>query len=174
MLQGKRVVLRPVRQEDADELAVLANDAEIAARTLQIPHPYGIEDAHRFLLSATLQMERGVAHIFAITRGANSRPIGVIGLGEFQKLERRAEVGFWVGRPYWNQGFVTEALHLVVGFAFAGLKLHRVVGEVFAWNAASCRVFEKCGFRHEGTLRDHRYKQGAWITCEIYGRLESD
>ena len=174
VLQGKHVAVRPVRLEDALDLAPLANDPEIAAHTLQIPHPYTLDDANRFVLAAHLQMREGSAYVFAITLRGSDTPIGIIGLGGFRETDRRAEVGFWIGREFWNRGYVTEALTLVVEFSFGRLNLHKVEGEVFAWNAASCRVFEKCGFKHEGTRRDHRYKQGQWITCEIYGRVADE
>lgn len=170
LVRGDRLLLRLVRLEDAIDLVALVNDPEIAANTLRIPHPYTLEDSMTFMALALEQMRQGVAIVFAMTQRGNDRPLGILGLGGFRHEARRVEIGYWIGRDHWNQGYATEAVNFAVDFCFRRLRLHKVAAEVFAWNAASRRVLEKCGFRHEGILRDHHYKDGQWITCDLFGR----
>jgi len=87
---------------------------------------------------------------------------------------RRAELGYWIGRPWWGNGFATEAARAVVGQAFAGLGLARVFAHHFVSNPASGRVMQKIGMRQEGVLRRHVIKWGRCEDLVVYGILPDD
>jgi len=152
-LRTERLVLRPFVLTDATTVQRLAGAREIADTTLTIPHPYlaGMAEAwiatHR---DAWQQQERGT---FAITT-ENDGVIGAIGL-HFRPVHRRAELGYWIGRPFWNHGFATEAARAVIRFGFEALELNRIHASHLTRNPASGRVLLKAGMQFEGTLRQH-------------------
>ena len=86
----------------------------------------------------------------------------------------RAELGYWIGVPFWGQGHATEAVAAVLAFGFGPLGLHRIHATVFPRNPASARVLEKSGFRREGLLRGYARKEGAFEDLVMYARLRTD
>ncbi len=86
----------------------------------------------------------------------------------------RAELGYWVGKPFWGHGFATEAGRAAVAFAFDTLELKRVFASAIAENAASKRVLEKIGMRHEGVQRAHICRFGVTSDLELYGVLRGE
>jgi RimJ/RimL family protein N-acetyltransferase len=87
---------------------------------------------------------------------------------------QRAELGYWVGKSYWNHGYCTEAARAVVRFAFEDLGLRRVFAQRYRRNPASGRVMQKAGMRHEGTLRQHAVKWDVVDDIEVYGVLHEE
>jgi len=144
-LVGDQCSLRPFRREDEPSVASLANNRAIA-RNLgdEFPHPYTLEDAREWI-SARLADPEPATHL-AIEVGGDA--VGGIGLGTHgHQPARVAEVGYWLGEPYWGRGIASEALRLFRDYAFARFELHRLFACVVGWNRASARVLEKTGFR---------------------------
>lgn len=145
VLAGDRLTLRPLTEVDLPALAALANDKELAKRTARIPHPYSIEDAQVFF-----EMQRqGRERVFAIERKADGAFLGMIGLMP-QDGGAPPSMGFWLGRPHWNQGYMTEAIGVVLDYAFGELVVVAVRAEAFLDNPASKRVQEKAGMTYIG------------------------
>jgi RimJ/RimL family protein N-acetyltransferase len=86
----------------------------------------------------------------------------------------RAELGYWIGVPYWGNGYATEASRTLVKYGFETLGLHRIFASHVVRNSASARVLRKIGMRHEGCQRGHILKWGEFLDLEIYGMLASD
>lgn len=167
-IPGNRLILREFRFSDADDLVRLANDRDVW-RNLRdkFPHPYTLADAHGFLAHAT---SMGVGHLFVIE--ADGKFAGGCGLHLQEDVYRRtAEIGYWLGRPFWGQGLATDAVRTLTAYAFDEYDLVRLWAGVFAWNPASCRVLEKCGYELEGRLRDAVWKDGALTDQMMYARL---
>ena len=99
--------------------------------------------------------------------------IGAIGLTIHQRF-RRAELGFWIGREYWNHGYCTEAAQMVIDYGFRRLSLNRIHSHHFGRNPASGRVLVKIGMSREGLLRQHVLKEGRFEDSVAYGILRSD
>jgi len=136
VLATERLILRAPCFEDARPIAALANDRRIAENTLRIPHPYGLADAQSFITAANAP---GGEIVFLIaTRGGT-----VIG-------EEAPEIGYWLGVPFWGQGYATEAVRAVIDHAFGDLGYDVLVGGARVSNPASRRVLEKCGFQWTG------------------------
>lgn len=171
-LETERLLLRGFRADDAPRVQVLAGEREIAATTSLIPHPYPDGEATRWIGSHAESFVEGRSVALAITRREDNLLIGAIGL-EFHTKHRRAEVGYWVGKEYWGQGYATEALRAVILYGFQR-GVHRIWAEHFAHNPASGRVMQKAGMRHEGTLRHHMVKWEDPVDCEVYGILDTD
>ena len=98
---------------------------------------------------------------------------GGVGL-RIESDHRRAELGYWIGVPYWGDGYATEASRALVDYGFGTLGLHRIFASHFANNPASARVLRKIGMRHEGSLRAHVLKWGEFLNLEMYGMVVSD
>lgn len=155
-----RLVLRPMRLSDAPAIAALAGDRRIYEYTLLIPHPYREEHATRWIATHRRGWEAGQHAHFAITRREDGTVVGGIGLVGISAVHRHAEVGYWIGVPFWRAGYATEAAGAIVEFGLRTLGLHRVSAFYFPGNEASGRVLEKIGMRREGVCRQDRFKDG--------------
>jgi RimJ/RimL family protein N-acetyltransferase len=149
VLTTPRLELRAVRADDTNDIITLANDFDIARRLTRMPHPYEPGDA-RYFIEHVLPNEA----VWALIRKADGAFMGVISLMPRGK-EGAVIVGYWLGRDYWGQGYMTEAATEVVRFAFETLKLSHLQSGHFADNAGSAAVLEKLGFVAVG--KSHQY-----------------
>lgn len=160
--------VRSYREDDAEALARYANNRRVW-RNLNdfFPHPYTVNDAKQWIaLTQREQPERN----FAIA--SQTEPIGAIGLKLRDNVSRHtAEIGYWLGEPFWGQGIATAALRATTNFAFAHFDLARLEAYVFEWNPASCRVLEKAGYTQEARLRKAVYKDGQLIDQFLYAKI---
>jgi RimJ/RimL family protein N-acetyltransferase len=173
-LRGPGVYLLPVTLRDADSLYRHIRDKAIAEWTAGIPYPYPRAAMTQFLRRAIRMMRAGERFVFAIRRYDDEEPVGVVDLHNLNLELRSAEIGYWLGRAFWNRGIMTQAVKLLLGFAFDRLKLHRVLVRHFEGNEASRRVIEKCWFRREGLEREVLHRRGRWHDLIRYGLLEQE
>jgi len=172
-LETERLLLRPFRLDDASEVQRLAGAQEVAAMTLAVPYPYPDGAAEEWISTHEAAFERGEAVDFAVVLRERDELAGAIGLG-LEREHDRAELGYWVGVPYWNRGYATEAAAAVLAYAFETLGLRRVYAFHFSRNPASGRVLQKIGMTHEGTRRAHTLKWGEYLDNEAYGILRAE
>lgn len=142
-LESANLRLRTVAESDLDALVRLAGDAEIAKQTAEIPHPYGEGDGRLFIAKATEPLSLSGRLVFAIER---RREPGLIGCIAFIDRADVADVGYWIGRPFWREGYATEAVQALLRLIFRGFSYERAEAEVLADNPASERVLTKAGF----------------------------
>lgn len=173
MLSTDRLLLRPFRMSDAPDVQRLAADYDVAKGTLVIPHPYPDGEAERWI--ASLQRDENAVAVatFAIILRAEGRVIGSIGL-DIAPEHHQARMSYWLGQPYWNRGYGTEAVRAVLLHGFQQLRLHRIYAPHFRTNPASGRVLQKVGMRYEGRLREHYLRFGQYIDVELYGLLQQE
>ncbi len=169
VLETARLALRAFCESDIPELVPLIGAREVAATTLRIPHPYEETHAREFL--ASVPKENGLR--LAIRLRSDGRLCGGIGLHP-QMEHRRAELGYWIGVPYWRNGYATEAAQAVVRHGFEHSKLNCIFASHFRQNAASGNVLRKIGMRHEGCLRQAVLKWGEFIDLEMYSILREE
>lgn len=172
-LRTMRLILRPMEPADAPEVQRLAGDRAVADMTMRIPHPYPDGVAEQWIGRQAEAWRCGES----LDLGAvltDGQFIGVIGLTGFSAEHEHAELGYWIGRPWWGQGYCTEAARALLRWAFETLGLHRVHAQHFRRNPASGRVMQKLGMRREGTLRQHVRKWGAFEDLEVYGLLRGE
>jgi RimJ/RimL family protein N-acetyltransferase/uncharacterized protein (DUF952 family) len=172
-LETERLRLRPFTLADAPEVQRLAGERDIAATTLNIPHPYPDGAAEQWILSHQLQFVEGAIVNFAMTLKSDGRLVGAISLG-LRPEYQRAELGYWAGKPYWGQGYTTEAARAVLAYGFEQLGLSRIYAVHFSTNPASGRVMQKIGMTYEGELREHILKWGVFHSLSQYGILRQD
>lgn len=142
--------VRSFRETDAADLAQHANNRKVWLQLRdRFPHPYSVDDARGFIAfarGATPESE------FAIT--VDDLPLGAIGAILRDDVERySAEVGYWLGEPYWGCGIATRVLAAFTRFAFEAWELERLYAIPLASNTASCRVIKKVGYQLEGRMR---------------------
>lgn len=163
-------LLRPWRPEDIDSLVAHANDYDIAKNmTDKFPYPYTREHGMNFIAFATKDIP---AHIFAIE--INGQAVGGIGIHpQKDVLRKNAELGYWLGKPYWGQGVITRAIQQMVAFAFNTYDITRIFARPFGSNKASQRVLEKAGFMLEARISNSIFKNGMY-TDELIYAVRSD
>ncbi len=138
------LTIEPTDRQHAPAIQRLATHPDIAATTL-MPHPYPDDGAIRFIEDRVLPgRETGTHYAFVMKNG--DEVVGHISLKDVNRAQAKAEVGYWVGRPFWGHGYGTAALRLVLAFAFETLGLDYVYAHVLAYNPGSGRVLEKNGF----------------------------
>lgn len=172
-LMSNRLLLRQMTLVDAADVQRLAGDRAVAATTSLIPHPYPDGAAEQWIASQAEERAKGTGAVWAITRREDQAFVGAVGLNINTECNH-AELGYWIGVPYWNKGYVTEACRLALDYAFTQRGLRRVHAHHFASNAASGRVMQKLGMTCEGTLRQHFRKWGEYVDCVFYGILSEE
>jgi len=168
-LETARLRLRSYCEDDIAELLPLIGTREVAATTLRIAHPYTEQDARVFF---ALAQESDKVWL-AVTLRSDGRLIGGIGL-RIDEPHRHAELGYWLGVPYWGKGYATEAAREMLRYGFNDLRLHRIFASHFKQNAASGRILKKLGMRYEGCQREHLRKWDQFVDSELYGILRHE
>ena len=163
-----RLILRPLTAGDAELIAPLIADPEVATRTASIPYPNSLADAQSWVARVMSRDKEEAAARVAILRRSDGAFMGVVGL--LYDAERAAELGYWMGRAFWGQGYATEAVARLLRFGFEEAALERVEAGAFADNAASIRVLEKAGYVREGHLRQSAIKDGVIADQYLYAR----
>jgi RimJ/RimL family protein N-acetyltransferase len=183
-LETERLVLRAPRLADAEALATLINDRRIAENTATVPHPYTLADAEKFITSAT---EAADTASFLIT-ARDGTLLGGCGVGSLRGdgslRGGPPEIGYWIGVPFWGNGFATEAARAVIDHAFVALGHDAIRGGARVSNPASRRVMEKCGFQWTGVeliriraissaapIDRFRLDRGLWASLKSWGKV---
>ncbi|MBI5116312.1 GNAT family N-acetyltransferase [Candidatus Poribacteria bacterium] len=172
-LQTARLNLRPFDLSDARDVQRLAGEKAIADTTLNIPHPYEDGMAEEWISSHQPKFEAGELANFAIVLREDRALIGSLGLVICQRFDR-AVLGYWIGRPYWNNGYCTEAGQAILQYGFETLNLNRICASHLTRNPASGRVMKKLGMIHEGHARQHAKKWDIYEDLEFYGMIRAD
>lgn len=163
-MSGKRkIILRPLKDSDKTVLSELANNKKIWDNVRDLlPFPYTVNDAISFInqtKSENPQMN------FAIEYDGNL--CGVIGLNAQQDVYKKtAEIGYWIGEPFWGKGIATEAVSLMTEYGLDELGYIRLYTGVFSFNKASMKVLVKNGYQLEGIFKNAIYKNGQ--VCDEY------
>ena len=146
----EKIKIRPLNSSDKTELANLANNEKIGDNLRDnFPYPYNEKDADYFI---KLTEKENPKQNFGVLY--NGKLCGVIGLIIQKDVYRKsAEIGYWIGEPYWGIGIATKVVELITDYAFNTLDLNRIFAGVFEFNIASMKVLEKNGFKKEGYLK---------------------
>jgi RimJ/RimL family protein N-acetyltransferase len=172
-LQTDRLILREFALVDAPEVQRLVGEWEVTRTLLIVPHPYEEGMAREWIATHRPAYEAGERVTWAVTLRKEGALLGSITL-HLQPLHDNAELGYWIGKPYWGCGYATEAAQEVVRYGFEDLGLHRIHANHFGSNPASGEVMRKVGMSPEGVRPEH-YKK--WETYEDrvdYGLLARD
>lgn len=169
IIQGKNLVLAKPRLKDQDSIYENINDWEVIKWLTRVPWPYKKKDALDFIRKSFVQRRKGNSYPFVIFY--QDELVGTIAVSNIDKNNKKAEVGYWLGRRHWGKGIAPEALKLICNFAFRDLKLHRLYADVLEGNNPSCRVLEKAGFFKEGVFKQALKRRGRYYDRYLYGKL---
>jgi len=175
ILVNDQVHLSPFCPADVPALIEHLNDRDVYDRTLRIPFPYTAKDADEWLqLLAQVARQQGRPVHWAI-RTVEDALIGGCGFEGLQVgKSHRAEVGYWLAKPFWGRGIMTAVVRRLCRCAFEEFGLMKITAHVFPHNPASARVLEKCGFQQEGFLRKHFVKEGRFIDARLFALLRGE
>lgn len=155
---------------DAADLAMVLSNKKVQDNLRDgLPYPYREEDGMDFI-SSMLSADENDTFAFAIT--ADNKVIGSIVVSR-QGHRRTGELGYCIAEEYWGRGITTEAVKQICGYVFDKSDIVCVFAEPFAYNAASCRVLEKAGFRYEGISKNSAIKNGKIIDTRMYALLRT-
>lgn len=175
-LYTERLLLRPLKVTDAPIVQNLAGKREIAETTIAIPHPYEDGMAEEWIKSHQKINDQSREYPFAITIKEGRTKGALIGIVAIipRRPHKKAEIGYWIGLPYWSQGYCTEAAARIVAFGFEEFEYQRMYAHCFSRNIASARVLEKIGMTREGCLRQDIYKWDRFEDIYIYSILRHE
>ena len=169
---GHGLRLSEFQRSDIDVLVEYLGDRDIYDLTLRIPHPYPTADATSWPSIVEKATKQNGQPVNWAIRSEAGKSIGGVGFdGLVMGRSHRAEIGYWLARPFWGRGIMSATVQAVCRHAFENLGLAKIVGHTFSFNTASARVLEKCGFESEGYLRRHYLKDGKFIDARAYGLL---
>jgi RimJ/RimL family protein N-acetyltransferase len=168
-LKTARLTLRPFTLADAPAVQQLASAYEVALNTLSIPHPYPEGAAAAWIATHQADYDADRIHHFALDDGQVAGSMGLM-----MKGDRIAEIGYWIGVPFWGRGYATEAAREVIRYGFEDCSLLRIFAGIFTRNPASGRVLQKVGMQYEGTLRHHQKKWDEYMDVAFYGILREE
>lgn len=172
-IESGRLILRPFSLNDAKRVQELAGEKEIADNTLFIQHPYPDGLAEEWIGSHKTKFEKKEEVVFAITLKESGELVGAIGL-VINELLNNAEMGYWIGKPYWRNGYATEAAGIVINYGFEKMGLNKIHAHHITGNPASGVVMRRNGMKREGFLRKHMFKNGVYEDVIQYGILKDE
>lgn len=172
-IETPRLIMRRIQMSDASDLFRYSSDPEVARYVMWDAHR-SIHDSRTYIRYIQRQYRYDEPSSWGIVLRATQRLIGTIGYMWWSRENHSAEVGYSLGRAYWNQGLTTESLAAVIDFGFSRMRLHRIEAQHCVENSASGRVMEKCGMFKEGILRGRLYNRGEYMDVALYAILESD
>ncbi|HUF04272.1 MAG TPA: GNAT family N-acetyltransferase [Aridibacter sp.] len=172
-LEGERIVLRQMRESDAEDVFAIYRDEEVI-RYWSSPAHESIDDALELISDTKEQFEARTMFEWGAALRETDSVIGTFTLLNVDTPHRRAEVGYAIAREFWGGGYGTEGLELLVAFAFGHLNLHRLEADVHPDNKGSFRLLEKQGFAREGYLRERWHHLGRIEDGVFLGLLRPD
>ena len=172
-LETERLLLRPFHSDDAPVVRELLSAPEVFSTLMDIDEPLTLDAAQTMIAGWQEATHTGAAVVYAITRRSSDTLIGYIDI-EMHPEHQRGEVAYWIGVPYWWQGYASEAARRVVRHGFEDLELNRIFAYCLSRNHASARVLEKAGLIYEGTFRQRAFKHNSFEDVAFYGVTRED
>ena len=169
-IAGTRINLRPLVAADAVSIHKYARHREICRYTF-LPYPYSRRHADEWVITSSERNRSGLDFNMGIELPETGEVIGMISLNNIDHFNRHAELGYWLGKPFWGHGYVSEAIGLIVAHGFRQIKLKRIYARVMHPNKTSAHLLEKCGFTYEGTLRRQIKRNGRYLDELRFGLL---
>ncbi|MDD3160101.1 MAG: GNAT family protein [Candidatus ainarchaeum sp.] len=172
-LIGIKINLRELKNSDVNSIYENAKDPELAKYYL-LPIPYEFNHAVELITITNNKLQTKEAISLGIEDKITKQIIGLVSLSFINFSNNTAEIGYWIGKKYWNQGIMTESINLILNFAFNDLKLKRVYARVMHPNMASSRLLENSGFKYEGQVRKGTYRNDVWVNDLFYSILDNE
>jgi [ribosomal protein S5]-alanine N-acetyltransferase len=172
VLATPRLYLRPLRIADGEPFTKILHDPQVAR---MLPRRVRVEGGRAFIIRVIREQRSGTGYAFAIVPKALGRPIGQVRLIGWDRESRTAEIGVWIGRRWWEEGFGPEAIRAVCAFGFGKMHLHRIEALVLSANRRAVHALEKCGFQVEVLRREAVRLNRRWhdviVLAALSGRV---
>lgn len=169
-IQSERLILNQPKWNDVPTIVSYASNIKIVENTRSMPHPYYEEDAISWIHMVNQGFKKKDNYMFAIRLKSDDAFVGGIGL-TLDVQNNRAELGYWMAEPFWNQGYTTEAVSAMLKFGFETLGLNKVIAVYLTTNNASGKVMIKNGMIREAEFKDHDIKRDHTIDDNDYVSL---
>ena len=169
-LSAARISLRWLTEDDAHDLFAIFSDPEVT-RYWSHPPFQQLHQASALVSDIHDLAARGTLFEWGVVRTEDDRVIGTCTLASIDRTHQRAEIGFTLGRDHWGQGYISEALDVLLGYAFDELGLHRIEADMDPRNRAAIRAVERQGFQREGLLPQRWFVGGQRCDSVMYGLL---
>ena len=165
-LETDRLILRPLRDSDAPSVAELIGNWQVAKMLTRVPYPYALQDAEDFIARFADGPTDSDTQVFALElKQGPTHAVGCIGIHGEAEAAHEAELGYWIGEPYWRQGLVFEAARAAVAHAFTSMGLTKLYAGHFTENEGSKKILMKCGFTDFGVKTMESVSRGCDTQC---------
>nr|WP_272913728.1 GNAT family protein [Halalkalibacter okhensis] len=173
MLSSKNLRLRKMGNEDIEKYHTWRNDIDVMITTSPTLDVYSIDETKKFVEEVILNSHSSKSYIIELKK--DHSPIGVTSLINIDSKNRNAECIIDIGeKEYWGKGYGSEALKVLLDYAFLELNLHRVSLRVFSLNERAIHIYNKLGFEKEGVIRESLYRNGRWHDIITMGILKKE
>jgi len=174
ILETSRLILKKISSEDAEDMFEYASDPEVTKYLSSWEYHKNIEDSLKFINLLLSRYEKGNPSDWGVYLKENGKLIGTCGFSFIDEKNMVGEVGYVLGRKYWNKGIMTEAVRKVIEFGFEKLNLNRIQARCKVENIASERVMQKVGMKFEGVLREAVFAKGRFWDMKMYSILKRE
>jgi RimJ/RimL family protein N-acetyltransferase len=176
MLEGEKVLLRPVKRSDLEYFLKWFNDPEVIQYlTMYLPMTEMAEEKWIEDLATRGRAGTDAHFVIEVMDGDGNTPIGTIGLNAISPKDHSAMFGIAIGeKDYWSKGYGTEATRVLLDYGFRQLNLHRVSSSAFSFNKRSIKLHKRVGFREEGRQREGVFKNGQYHDHVGFGILRDE
>ncbi len=170
---SKRLYLGEIKKEDIPDIVKYANNKKISDSTLNLPSPYADKDALVWMDMQKKGFNTQKHMIFAIKKRVDDAFVGGVSLDlDFEHY--KAEMGYWIAEPFWNNGFASEACKEILNYGFFRLELNKIYATHFLFNGASEKVLQKIGMTKEALFKQHVFKENRFLDVNQYGILREE
>jgi ribosomal-protein-alanine N-acetyltransferase len=173
-IESERLMLRPLTMSDDQAVYAYASDPQVS-KYVTFETAKSIEDSRVFLETSLKNYSEGKDPLnFAVILKSENKLIGSVGYLHWSNVDKRIEIGYALSRPYWNQGYVTEAAKLLIDYCFTNTDIIRIEARCRAEHNASARVMEKAGMKYEGLLHKQSFIKGEYWDMKIYSIIRDE
>ena len=178
-IKTERLILNQPKWNDVPTIVSYANNLKIVENTRSMPHPYFEEDAISWIHMVNQGFKKKNNYMFAVRLQSDGDFVGGIGL-TLDVENNRAELGYWMAEPFWNQGYTTEAVSAMLNFGFDTLGLNKIIAVYLTTNSASGKVMIKNGmikeaeFKEHDIKRDHTIEDNEYVSLIQYRLIKSE
>ena len=168
-LNGEKVTLKLIKESEIEELLEIENESQLRiVGDDDIPYPFSKESITKFL-----QIE-APNQVFGICLNKENKLVGNIAIYNVNQQNLNCEIGLVISKNHQRKGFGKEALQILIDFIFNYLPMQKIKLDVFSFNKSAISLYEKLGFKHEGTLRNELFRFGKFQDMELFGLLRTE
>jgi len=172
-IETERLILRELSLDDVDDIFGYASIPEVSTFLLWYPHK-SKQDSIDFINFSKDMFAKDISIIWGIELKEEKKLIGIFDLRTMQLINNCAEIGYVISNQYWNKGYISEAIKVIIKFCFKDLNLNRVEAHCDQDNIGSAHVMEKAGMKFEGTLREKLFVKEKYRSMKLYSILKSE